>query len=84
MVLFIMLLKESRKNMEYRVYGASSRKGYELIAITYEENDVFDIIDNLNRDDYIKVLVIRHNYERKYDEPYIFKILEKEMVRERK
>lgn len=83
MVLFIMLLKESRK-MEYRVYGASSRNGYELISITNKENDVLDIIDNLSKEEYDKVLVIRHNYERKYDEPYMFKILEKEMARERK
>ena len=70
--------------MEYRIYGSAFRKGYELITRTNEESYVFDIIDNLNKEEYDKVLVIRHNYDKNYDEPYIFKILEKEMVRERK
>ena len=70
--------------MNYRIYGNNRAKGMELIKTTYSEEEMYNTIDNIDSEIYNVVLVIRHNYELNYDEPYIVRSLTKGLKRERK
>ena len=70
--------------MNYRIYGNNRAKGMELIKTTYSEEEVYNTIDNIDSEIYNVVLVVRHNYELNYDEPYIVRSLNRELKRERK
>lgn len=50
----------------YRVYGTTKTKGYELLKITEDESKAFSYNSNSN---YEKVMIIRHDFENNYDEP---------------
>lgn len=50
----------------YRVYGTTKTKGYELLIITDDEDKAFSYNSNIN---YEKILIIRHDFENNYDEP---------------
>ena len=70
--------------MNYRIYGNNRSKGMELIKTIYSEEEMYNIIDNLDSEIYSIVLVVRHNFELNYDEPYIVRSLNRELKRERK
>lgn len=70
--------------MNYRIYGMNRTKGMELIETTYSEEKMYELLDNVDSNNYSLVLVIRHNIELNYDEPYIVKSLNRDMRRERK
>ncbi len=70
--------------MNYRIYGMNRSKGMELIETTYIEEKMYEILDNIDPNAYSVILVIRHNIELNYDEPYIVKTLNREMGRKRK
>ena len=70
--------------MNYRIYGMNRVKGMQLIETTHSEEKMYEIIDNIDSNNYSVVLVVRHNIELNYDEPYIVRSLNKTMERNRK
>lgn len=51
----------------FKIYVAD-HKGYELITVLYEMEDVRDFIDNLDGNKYISYLVVKHNIKSNTDE----------------
>lgn len=60
----------------YRVYGTTKTKGYELLLITEDESKAFSYNSNSN---YEKVMIIRHDFENNYDEPISLKFPDAEL-----
>lgn len=65
----------------YRVYGYTTGAGYQLVKKT---NSYHQAISYMNRTEYLKVLIIRHNIDLNMDEPIVLETSSQRKVRVRK
>lgn len=54
----------------YRIYVYAKGKGYILVATVYNKDQIDKIAKNYSSEIYEKILVIRHDFDMNYDEPY--------------
>ena len=54
----------------YRIYVSVKGKGYILAAIVYNKDQIDKIVKNYSSEIFEKILVIRHDFDMNYDEPY--------------
>lgn len=65
----------------YRVYGYTTETGYQLVKKT---NSYSQAISYINKTEYLKVLIIRHNIDLNMDEPIVLESSSQRKVRVRK
>lgn len=54
----------------FRIYVSVKGKGYILAAIVYNKDQIDKIVKNYSSEIFEKILVIRHDFDMNYDEPY--------------
>ena len=72
--------------INYRIYGNHRQFGWELLNTVYKEEKVYEFINYVNPNEYMTVMVIKHDFERDEDIPFLLEHLwkEKSMTRSRK
>ena len=54
----------------FRIYVSVEGKGYILVATVYSKDQLNEVLKNYSSEIYEKILVIRHDFDMNYDEPY--------------
>lgn len=66
----------------FRIYVSVEEKGYILAAIVYSKEQLNEVLKNYTSEIYEKILVIRHDFNMDYDEPYT--LIYNSLVRKRR
>ena len=72
--------------INYRIYGNNRKVGWEQLNTVYKEEKVHEFINYVNPNEYMTVMVIKHDFEYNQDIPFLLEHLwkEKPMTRSRK
>ena len=54
----------------YRIYVLVRGKGYILAATVYNKDQIDKVVKNYSSEIFEKILVIKHDFDMNYDEPY--------------
>lgn len=70
-------------NILYKIY-VNGYKGYELLNVVYQWEDVEDIINSLDGSMYVECLVIEHNNKLNQDTPVLHEYLDYNVKKRRR
>ena len=61
--------------INYRIYSNHRQFGWKLLNTVYQEEKVHEFISYVNPNEYMTVMVIKHDFERDEDIPFLLKHL---------
>lgn len=61
--------------INYRIYGNHRQFGWELLNTVYKEEKVYEFVNYVNPNEYMTVMVIKHDFERDEDIPFLLEHL---------